>query len=112
MIYNLTIVLIFIVSILLVLIILIQVKGGGIAENFIATTQIMGMRRTADFLEKATWTLGASIIALSIIASISIPRSTENTNTSIIEEKIMNMPGKTNIPVLPSPSQQEPQKNN
>ena len=32
----------------------------------------MGVRKTTDFLEKATWTLAAALIVLSLIATISI----------------------------------------
>ena len=32
-------------------------KGGGLAANFTSAGQSMGIRKTADFLEKSTWTL-------------------------------------------------------
>lgn len=53
---------------LLVLVILVQnSKGGGIQSQFGAATQIMGVRRGTEFIEKATWGLAISLIALSII---------------------------------------------
>jgi preprotein translocase subunit SecG len=39
-------------------------KGGGLASNFAGSNQIMGVRKTADFLEKATWTLAGIIMVL------------------------------------------------
>ena len=49
-------ILILIASILLILIVLIQnSKGGGLASGFSSSNQIMGVRKTTDFLEKATW---------------------------------------------------------
>ena len=39
-------------------------KGGGLASNFAGSNQIMGVRKTADFLEKATWILAGSIMFL------------------------------------------------
>ena len=39
-------------------------KGGGLASNFAGSNQIMGVRKTADFLEKATWILAAFIMVL------------------------------------------------
>jgi len=36
----------------------------------------MGVRKTADFLEKATWTLAISIVVLSVAASATIPKAT------------------------------------
>ena len=61
-------ILILIASILLILIVLVQnSKGGGLASGFSSSNQIMGVRKTTDFLEKATWTLAGSVIALSIL---------------------------------------------
>ena len=67
--YTLFITLIIIASILLVLLVLIQnSKGGGLAADFAGGNQVMGAPKTADFLEKATWTLVAVIAVLSILA--------------------------------------------
>ena len=71
--YNFIVILILIVSVLLAIVVLVQnSKGGGLAANFSAPNQIMGVRKTTDFLEKATWTLAAALIVLSLIATISI----------------------------------------
>lgn len=103
MLYNIVMILIFIVCILIILIVLVQnSKGGGLAANFAGSSQIMGVRRTADFLEKATWTLAISLFVLSIIASMSIPRETTDPTKSKIEDKILNMPGKTDAPIFPN----------
>ena len=68
--YNFLIVLIVIASILLVFLVLIQnSKGGGLAAGFGSGNQVMGVRRTTDFLEKATWTLVALIGLFSIFAT-------------------------------------------
>lgn len=57
-----------IVCILLVLVILVQnSKGGGIQSQFGAATQIMGVKRGTEFIEKATWGLAITLIALSIL---------------------------------------------
>ena len=54
-------ILILITCILLILIVLVQnSKGGGLASNFSSSGQVMGVRKTADFLEKSTWTLIAA----------------------------------------------------
>ena len=61
-------ILILIASILLILIVLIQnSKGGGLASGFSSSNQIMGVRKTTDFLEKATWSLAGTVIVLSIL---------------------------------------------
>ena len=63
--YTLITVLIFIVCILLILIVLVQnSKGGGLASNFQSSNQIMGVRKTTDFLEKATWTLAIALLVI------------------------------------------------
>lgn len=75
MLYNIIVILIIIVCVLLALVVLVQnSKGGGLAANFSAPTQVMGVRQTADFLEKATWWLAGILVALSMIATISIHR--------------------------------------
>ncbi|MBR0169281.1 MAG: preprotein translocase subunit SecG [Bacteroidales bacterium] len=79
--YTFIVILILIVSILLALVVLVQnSKGGGLAANFAAPTQVMGVRQTADFLEKATWWLAIILVVLSLAATVSIPRAhTANT---------------------------------
>lgn len=68
--YIFVTILILIAAILMILIVLVQKsKGGGLAAGFSSSNQIMGVRKTTDFLEKATWTLAAAIIALSILTA-------------------------------------------
>ena len=67
--YVLLTILIVIAAVLLILLVLVQnSKGGGLAAGFSSGNQVMGAPKTADFLEKASWTLAAIIIALSILA--------------------------------------------
>ncbi len=87
--FTLISVLIFIAAILLVMIVLVQnSKGGGLAANFSSSQQVMGVRKTADFLEKATWTLAASLVVLSLLASAAIPRGEEEMQRSVIEDQM------------------------
>ena len=109
-IYTLFSILVLMACILLILIVLVQnSKGGGLAANFTGSTQVMGVRKTADFLEKATWTLAASLLFFSLLASATIPRGND-TDRSIIEEQIDNAIDPSTIPNLPtaSPEQGEP----
>ena len=63
--YSLLTILIVILAVILILIVLVQnSKGGGLAANFASTNQIMGVRKTTDFLEKTTWTLIGIIVVL------------------------------------------------
>jgi len=62
-----------IVCILLILIVLVQnSQGGGLASNFASSNQFMGVRKTTDFLEKATWILAAGLLVFSLLATISL----------------------------------------
>ncbi len=71
--YNFLVILILIVSVLLAAVVLVQnSKGGGLAANFSAPNQIMGVRKTTDFLEKATWVLATALLVLSLIATLTI----------------------------------------
>ena len=62
-------VLVIIVCVLLVLIVLIQNPKGGLDSAFSTNNQVMGVRKTTDFLEKATWTMGIALVVLSIASS-------------------------------------------
>lgn len=68
--FTLVSILIFVVCLLLVGIILIQEsKGGGLASGFASSNQVMGVKKTGDFLEKATWTLAIALLVLSLVAA-------------------------------------------
>ena len=77
--YTILAILITIASILLIGVILIQKsKGGGLAANVNNYNQFMGVRKTTDFVEKATWGLAIFICALSIwSAFVSAPTTVE-----------------------------------
>jgi len=101
-IYIFVSVLVIIACFLQVLIVLVQnSKGGGLAANFTSTGQSMGIRKTADFLEKSTWTLAATILILCVVATATIPRST-TTPKSRIENQIQNAVDPNAIPTLPT----------
>lgn len=96
-------ILILVVCVLLGLIVLVQnSKGGGLAANFSASTQIMGVRRTNDFLEKATWTLAIALLVLSIAASLTISRGGSTAGQSAIEEQIQNAVDPSEVPQIPT----------
>ena len=85
--YLLCVSLIVIVAVLMCLIVLIQnSKGGGLAANFAAGNQTFGVRQTADFLEKATWTLAIIIIVLCIAATAFVSTKADENNSALIEK--------------------------
>jgi preprotein translocase subunit SecG len=86
--YGLIIGIILFISVLLILIVLVQnPKGGGLASSFSSSNQFMGVQRTTDFIEKATWSFAAGLIVLSVIATM-IPRQSAQQQQSIIQEQI------------------------
>ena len=101
-IYILVSVLVIIACFLQILIVLVQnSKGGGLAANFTSAGQSMGIRKTADFLEKSTWTLAGAILLLCVIATASIPRGGES-QRSRIENQIQNAVDPNAVPTLPT----------
>ena len=68
--YTFLIVLILIASVLMVLAVLVQNPKSGMASNFGASNQVMGVRQTADFLEKFTWGAAVVILALSLLSTV------------------------------------------
>jgi protein translocase, SecG subunit len=76
---------IIVVCVLIILIVLVQnSKGGGLASNFASSNQFMGVRKTADFLEKATWTLAGTLLFFCLLSSVTI-KSKESAPKSVIE---------------------------
>ena len=82
--YPLFVILIVIAAILMIGIVLIQEsKGGGLSSSFAGYNQVAGVRKTTDFIEKATWTLAAAMVAISIICAWVAP--TASTDSSVME---------------------------
>ena len=82
-----------IISVLLVLIVLVQKsKGGGLAAGFQSSNQVMGAPKTADFLEKTTWTLMGVIALLCIITTITLKSSSQSVQGSAIEAQEQTAP--------------------
>ncbi|MGJ3235897.1 preprotein translocase subunit SecG [Marivirga sp.] len=79
---TLLITLIILVAILLVLVVLAQnSKGGGLSSQFggSGASQVVGVKRTGDILEKITWVLAISLVVLSLASSFVIKTTTVDT---------------------------------
>lgn len=115
-------ILILLAAILLVIAVVIQnSKGGGLASGFSTGNQVLGVRKTTDFLEKTTWYLTAVIIVLSITTTAFIPQGNVEADSfhkevqqSIrVEDKALpnlGREGKEAVDPLPAPAQEEPQQ--
>lgn len=89
--YLLITILVFIVAVVLVLIVLVQnSKGGGLASGFASSNQIMGVRKTTDFLEKATWALAGFVLLGCILSTAFIPKAQVGERDSVIKEQVEN----------------------
>ena len=85
--YVVVSVFILIISLLMMLVVLVQnSKGGGLASNFSSSNQILGVRKTTDFLEKATWTMAIAMVLLCLVSSLSIPKGGVSTGGQLDTE--------------------------
>lgn len=116
--FTLITIVVIIVCVLLLLIVLIQNPKGGLDSAFSTNNQVMGVRKTADFLEKATWTLGLALVVLSIASAAVNPAKNVDegtTNQSKIQEQIdekalpvQNVPQNASGAPLPASKQPAP----
>ena len=83
--YIFCIVLILIASVLIILAVLAQSPKSGMAANFGASNQVMGVRQTADFLEKFTWGLAIAIVILSLLATMTMPSANISSSKSGVD---------------------------
>jgi preprotein translocase subunit SecG len=75
--YVLLTVLILLVCLLIMAVVLVQnPKGGGLGAGFCGSaSNIMGVQKTGDILEKATWYLAVALLALSLTSALFIDRN-------------------------------------
>ncbi|MDR3251305.1 MAG: preprotein translocase subunit SecG [Tannerella sp.] len=79
-------ILILLSAILLVLVVLVQnSKGGGLASGFASSNQVLGVRKTTDFLEKATWFLVGVVVLGCIAITAVIPREKAAVNSDVLQ---------------------------
>ena len=81
-------IIIILARILLIIVVFVQnPKGGGLSSDFGAAHQLGGVKKTNDFIEKATFFLAGTIMVVSIILTIKLkptevkvqaPTETEN----------------------------------
>lgn len=107
--FSALIILILIASILMIGIVLIQKsKGGGLASNFASSNQIMGVRKTNNFVEKATWTLAIVICVLSILSSFFAPQYVEGSRVQAVPQEQTAAPYQTAAPAQQQTPAQTP----
>ena len=91
--FTILTILIVIASILLVIVVLLQNgKGEGMASNFTSANQTLGVRQTADILEKVSWGLVTFILVVSIITSFTISNQTSGVDVDDLIENVEDQP--------------------
>ena len=108
--YTVIVILILVVSVLLGLVVLVQnSKGGGLISNFGSANQMMGVRQTTDFLEKATWTMAIILVVLCLASSMSSPKNSRSEgvqDTQMREQIELNTPAQA--PAAEAPATETP----
>lgn len=99
--YSLVIFLVILAAILMCGIVLIQEsKGGGLASAFSNQNSMLGVRKTTDVLEKATWGLAAAIVILSIVSAAFVTKAT--VEEAPINISVPTSTGAENVPSFPA----------
>ena len=95
--YTLFVILIVLAAVLMIGIVLIQEsKGGGLSSSFASYNQIGGVRKTTDFIEKATWGLAAAMVIISVVCAWVAP--TTATDSSVMENIENPITNPNNLP--------------
>ena len=87
--YTFCIIMIAIASVLLILAVLVQAPKSGMAANFGAANQTMGVRQTSDFLEKFTWAMVAAIVLFTLLSVTAMPseKAADEAFNPVVESK-------------------------
>ena len=100
--FSIFLVLITIVCFLLIIVIMVQnPKGGGLSSTLGGSTQMGGVQKTTDFLDKSTWVLATLLIIFIILSSLSFTGDLSDNSSKIIDETETSAP-KTATPAAPA----------
>ena len=119
MLYTICIALILVASVLVILAVLVQNPKSGMAANFGASNQVMGVRETTNFLEKFTWSMAIAIVVLSLAATLAMDRGlVADSNLEIskdakaLQERVIESEAAATMPQaeIPSAGQTEQQQ--
>ncbi len=92
-------ILIFLVCAILILVIMVQnPKGGGLATGFSGANQFGGVAKTNEFLDKATWTLAIALMVLSILSAAVVKKDVVGTQSESEMQNIIE----TEAPIAPA----------
>ena len=86
--FSIFIALIIFVCFLLVLLVMVQnPKGGGLSSSFGGggAQQLGGVKKTTDFLDKSTWALAISLLALILLSNLAIDGPNSNQESKALD---------------------------
>jgi preprotein translocase subunit SecG len=102
--YLILVILAVIVCVLLGAIVLIQnPKGGGLTSNFSSQSQLMGVQKTGDFLEKGTWILAISLMVLALAINISVKTAGTAVKSDPEQDEMYRKASKPTVPTSTQP---------
>ena len=115
MLYTICIALILVASVLVILAVLVQNPKSGMAANFGASNQVMGVRETSNFLEKFTWAMAIAIGVLSLAATLTMDKGRViESNTKIsndakaLQERVLESEIPAPMPQAEIPAAEQP----
>ncbi len=92
--FDVVVWLMLVVSVFMIIIVLVQrSKGGGLNQSFASQQQIMGVRKSTDFVEKATWTLACLLLVFSLASVAVFPSAFSSSDESGLDQLIDNKIG-------------------
>lgn len=107
--YTAITILIILTCVLLVLVVLVQnPKGGGISSGIIGSGQVMGVKKTTDFIERLTWGLALSLVILCLFAGLTLPNKDERGLGTTMQEQVDNSGAALPTQTQPQPAGSSP----
>lgn len=108
--FTILTILIVIAAILLIAVVLLQNgKGEGMASNFTSANQTLGVRQTADILEKVSWGLVTFILLVSVITSFTVRNQVSGVDVDNLIENVEEAPAFPSTPIqTPAPTTEAP----
>ncbi len=107
--YTAITILIILTCVLLVLVVLVQnPKGGGISSGIIGSGQVMGVKKTTDFIERLTWGLALSLVILCLIAGLTLPNKDVRGLGTTMQEQVDNSGAALPTQTQPQPAGSSP----
>ena len=98
--FTILTILIVLAAILLTAVVLLQNgKGEGMASNFTSANQTLGVRQTADILEKVSWGLVTFILVVSIITSFTVRNHASGIDVNDMIENVEEQPEFPSAPI-------------